>query len=83
VKKVLIPVDNEKDLVEIPDNIKGNLDIRPVKWIDQVLEHALVRQPVPLPAAATGGKAGAAVKADPAGKRVRRGRRGPRTERAH
>jgi ATP-dependent Lon protease len=83
VKKVLIPVDNEKDLVEIPDNIKGNLDIRPVKWIDQVLEHALVRQPVPLPAAATGGKAGAAVKADPAAKRVRRGRRGPRTERAH
>jgi ATP-dependent Lon protease len=80
VKIVLIPVDNEKDLVEIPDNIKGKLDIRPVKWVDQVLEHALVRQPVPLPAAATG-KGGKG--ADPAaGKRVR-GRRGPRTQRAH
>jgi ATP-dependent Lon protease len=56
IKKVLIPVENEKDLVEIPDNIKGNLEIIPVKWIDQVLEHALVHQPVPLPAAVGDGK---------------------------
>ena len=48
IKHVLIPVDNEKDLVEIPDNIKGNLQIRPVKWIDEVLQFALVRQPTPL-----------------------------------
>jgi ATP-dependent Lon protease len=84
VKKVLIPVDNEKDLVEIPDNIKGNLEIKPVKWIDQVLEHALVRQPVPLPVAANAAGAEPVKGATPdTAKRVRRGRRGPRTERAH
>ncbi|MBC8027378.1 MAG: endopeptidase La, partial [Steroidobacteraceae bacterium] len=44
---VLIPVDNEKDLVEIPDNIKGKLDIRPVKWIDEVFEIALANRPTP------------------------------------
>ncbi len=56
IKIVLIPTDNEKDLVEIPDNIKGNLDIKPVKWIDQVLEYALVRQPTPLASALTDAK---------------------------
>ncbi|MGB5621340.1 MAG: endopeptidase La [Gammaproteobacteria bacterium] len=45
---VIIPHDNEKDLVEIPKNIKGALDIRPVKWIDEVLEIALERAPTPL-----------------------------------
>ena len=45
---VIIPHGNEKDLVEIPKNIKGALDIRPVKWIDEVLEIALERPPVPL-----------------------------------
>jgi len=45
---VLIPEENRKDLAEIPDNIKKNLDIRCVKWIDEVLEIALVRQPEPL-----------------------------------
>jgi ATP-dependent Lon protease len=45
---VLIPDENVKDLAEIPDNIKGNLNIRPVKWIDEVLQIALVSQPVPL-----------------------------------
>jgi ATP-dependent Lon protease len=44
---VMIPVDNEKDLTEIPDNIKGKLDIRPVKWIDEVFEIALASQPTP------------------------------------
>ena len=48
IKSVLIPEENTKDLVEIPDNIKNRLDIHPVKWIDQVLEFALERQPVPL-----------------------------------
>ena len=52
IDTVLIPVDNEKDLVEIPDNIKGNLKIKPVKWIDEVLQLALASQPVPLVAAA-------------------------------
>ncbi len=49
IKTVLIPQDNVKDLVEIPDNIKNRLDIHPVKWIDQVLELSLERMPVPLP----------------------------------
>jgi len=44
--KVLIPQENEKDLAEIPKNIKDKLTIVPVKWIDQVMEHALVHQPV-------------------------------------
>ncbi|MDP2695180.1 MAG: endopeptidase La [Gallionella sp.] len=49
IKVVLIPEENTKDLVEIPDNIKNKLDIHPVKWIDQVLELALERKPEPLP----------------------------------
>jgi ATP-dependent Lon protease len=49
IKIVLIPEENTKDLVEIPDNIKNKLDIHPVKWIDQVLEMALERKPEPLP----------------------------------
>jgi ATP-dependent Lon protease len=61
ITTVVIPVDNKKDLTEIPDNIKGNLDIRPVKWIDEVLEIALASQPTPLappaPAAAEPAKA--------------------------
>jgi ATP-dependent Lon protease len=44
---VLIPEENKKDLVEIPDNIKGKLDIRPVRWIDEVLEIALTARPAP------------------------------------
>jgi ATP-dependent Lon protease len=47
ITTVMIPVDNEKDLTEIPDNIKGKLDIRPVKWIDEVLEVALSSRPTP------------------------------------
>jgi len=42
---ILIPEENRKDLVEIPKNIKDALDIRPVKWIDEVLEIALERLP--------------------------------------
>ena len=45
---VLIPAENEKDLVEIPDNIKQNLDIRPVHWIDEVLAVALQYMPIPV-----------------------------------
>src|SRR6266699_26412 len=47
IKTVLIPEENVKDLAEIPDNIKNRLEILPVKWIDQVLELALERQPEP------------------------------------
>jgi ATP-dependent Lon protease len=45
IKIVLIPHENTKDLVEIPDNIKGNLEIKPVKWIEEVLGIALTQQP--------------------------------------
>jgi ATP-dependent Lon protease len=48
IKVVLIPEENTKDLVEIPDNVKNKLDIHPVKWIEQVLEMALERKPEPL-----------------------------------
>jgi len=48
IKTVVIPADNERDLAEIPDNIKEDLRIVPVKWIDEVLETALQFQPTPL-----------------------------------
>jgi ATP-dependent Lon protease len=47
ISRVLIPQENEKDLVEIPKNIKDKLTIVAVKWIDQVLELALQHMPVP------------------------------------
>lgn len=47
IKTVIIPQDNERDLKEIPENIKGELEIRAVKWVDEVLELALVRMPEP------------------------------------
>jgi ATP-dependent Lon protease len=49
IKKVLIPEQNVRDLAEIPANVKGALEIVPVKWIDQVLDLALAKAPVPLP----------------------------------
>jgi len=45
IKTVMIPRDNEKDLADIPDNIKENLEIKPVRWIDDVLEIAFERSP--------------------------------------
>ena len=71
ISTVLIPVDNEKDLAEIPENIKGNLVIKPVKWIDEVLEIALASRPQPLPAPAAPVAEPAAVK--PARRGGRRG----------
>jgi ATP-dependent Lon protease len=50
IKTVMIPDENVKDLQEIPDNVKQGLEIIPVKWIDKILEVALVRQPTPLTA---------------------------------
>ena len=49
IKTVLIPDENKRDLKEIPDNIKRDLDIKPVKWIDEVLLLALARMPEPIP----------------------------------
>ncbi len=45
IKTVLIPEENEKELVDIPKKIRDDLDIRPVRWVDQVLEAALERLP--------------------------------------
>ncbi|MCO6551676.1 MAG: endopeptidase La [Gilliamella sp.] len=45
IKTVLIPMDNVKDLEEIPDNVKSEIDIHPVKWIDEVLTVALQNNP--------------------------------------
>ena len=45
IKKVLIPEENRRDLKEVPDNIKNALDIMPVRWIDEVLDEALVAKP--------------------------------------
>jgi len=47
VKMVLIPEGNVRDLKEIPDNVKEDLEIKPVKWIDEVLDLVLTRQPIP------------------------------------
>ena len=47
IKEVLIPKENKRDLKEIPENIKGDLEIKPVEWIDEVLEIALQRMPEP------------------------------------
>ncbi len=48
IKTVLIPEENEKDLAEIPDNVKEGLEIIPVSHVDQVLEHALTAIPAPI-----------------------------------
>jgi ATP-dependent Lon protease len=59
IKTVLIPDENVRDLKEIPDNIKESLEIRPVKWIDEVLDIALAYPPEPrtenLPSKSTSG----------------------------
>ena len=52
IRIVLIPDDNTKDLAEIPQNIKDSLEIKPVKWIDEVLQVALKHMPAPVAAAA-------------------------------
>ncbi|NKD86921.1 endopeptidase La [Haematospirillum sp. 15-248] len=48
IKTVLIPQENEKDLAEIPDNVRKGLRIIPVSTVDEVLDHALVERPVPI-----------------------------------
>ena len=47
IRRVIIPKENERDLKEIPDNVKARLEIIPVKWMDEVLEIALERLPHP------------------------------------
>ncbi|MDX2464967.1 MAG: endopeptidase La [Porticoccus sp.] len=48
IRKVIIPQENERDLKEIPDNIKADLEIFPVRWIDEVLDLALQKKPEPM-----------------------------------
>jgi ATP-dependent Lon protease len=77
---VMIPEENRKDLVEIPENIKAKLDIRPVRWIDEVLEIALTRRPVPR---VVEGAEVVAPDATPARKSRRSGKRGSKLVQAH
>ncbi|WP_439617030.1 endopeptidase La [Shinella sp.] len=48
IKKVLIPEENAKDLADIPDNVKNNMEIVPVSRMGEVIKHALVRRPEPI-----------------------------------
>ena len=48
IKTIIIPEENERDLKEIPENIKADLSIKPVKWIDEVLDLALQFSPTPI-----------------------------------
>jgi ATP-dependent Lon protease len=48
IKTVIIPAENERNLQEVPDNIKESLNIHCVKWVDEVLDLALERRPEPL-----------------------------------
>ena len=50
IRTVVIPQENVKDLADIPDNVKAELQIEPVRWIEDVLRHALERVPEPRPA---------------------------------
>jgi len=62
IKTVLIPEENVKDLQDIPDNVKANLSIMPVRWIEKVLELALERTPTPLTEEEVAAAAAAAAK---------------------
>ncbi len=48
IKKVLIPEENAKDLVDLPKSVRDGLEIVPVSRMEQVLQHALTRQPEPI-----------------------------------
>ena len=63
IKTVLIPEENRKDLADIPKNVLDDLNIRPVRWIDEVLEAALERMPEPVePTKSTEGEGGGSEK---------------------
>ena len=68
IETVLIPWENERDLTEIPKNIKQNLSIRPVRWIDEVLDIALADHSEILPAEPEGEPEEVSAEAPPADK---------------
>jgi ATP-dependent Lon protease len=67
IKTVFIPEENEKDLTEIPDNVKAGLTIIPVSNVREVLKQALVRQPEPVEWDEAAEEAAAAARALAAG----------------
>lgn len=71
VKTVLIPKDNEKDLAEVPDNVKEGLEIIAVEELDEVLEHALVEKVEPVEWTEADAAAMAAVPGKDAGDELR------------
>jgi len=71
ITTALIPHDNEKDLAEIPKNIKDKLNIVPVRWVDEVLELALEHMPVPEGTDQKAAKKESQKKSDPTDKEVR------------
>jgi ATP-dependent Lon protease len=77
IRTVLIPDENTKDLADIPQNIKDSLEIKPVKWIDEVLQVALKHMPAPV--AAEAGPSRPNDKARP--RRI--AKRAPKAVRAH
>jgi ATP-dependent Lon protease len=64
---VIIPHENERDLVDIPKNIKSSLKIKPVRWIDEVLEVALIRMPEPKEVAVAEGEGSSSEAAEQKG----------------
>jgi ATP-dependent Lon protease len=48
LKTVLIPKENEKDLADVPSNVKRSLNIIPVERVDEVLQHTLTKEPTPI-----------------------------------
>ncbi len=77
IRVVLIPDDNTKDLADIPQNIKDSLEIKPVKWIDEVLQVALKQMPAPVAAA------GGASRPNDKPRSRRIAKRPPKAVRAH
>ncbi len=77
IRTVLIPDENTKDLADIPQNIKDSLEIKPVKWIDEVLQVALTAMPAPL------GAATEPSRGNDKGRARRAGKRSPKQVRAH
>ncbi|MBK1734551.1 endopeptidase La [Halorhodospira abdelmalekii] len=67
IETVLIPTENEKDLAEVPKEVTSKLEIRPVRWIDEVLDVALTRLPQPLPEDGVQGEEASSQRASVAG----------------